>query len=72
MVELARGMATKLQKAVDLVNGTRRGQYDPPLVVVVECTVCDEPYAVQAQHVHNIHVCKPCTAERRRESRRVK
>jgi hypothetical protein len=57
---------------VNVVNSTLRGQYDPPLVVVVRCDVCRGHYAVQAQHVHNTHVCRPCTAERRREFRRKK
>jgi hypothetical protein len=62
----------ELQNAVCVVNTTLRGPYDPPLVVVVKCDGCRSFYAVLAQHVHNTHVCKGCTAERRRESRRKK
>jgi len=61
----------KLHAAADVVNTTRRDQYDRPLVVLAKCDSCGEEFALLPQHVA-IHskLCKTCLRESKRENAR--
>lgn len=65
-----------LGEAVEIVNSTRRGPSDPPLLVIAVCGLCNEQFAMQPQdasraEVHNLEkVCRFCIPKYRAEARR--
>jgi hypothetical protein len=69
----------KLKDAANLINTTRRGPRDPPLVEVMRCDACRHEFAVPAQVAGRIEqakgklptLCRPCALDKRRASRRV-
>lgn len=66
-----------LQEAIQVINTTRRGVTDPPLVMAAVCDRCKEGFAMLPQDysrakVHDLGMfCRFCNVERRREKRRV-
>ncbi len=67
----------KLRDAIDVVNRTRRGPTDPPLVMLAKCDECGEEFAMLPQDHNRAELqkqpklCRPCAADRRRKARRV-
>jgi hypothetical protein len=68
-----------LKNAIDLVNETRRGPRDPPLLVLAQCQGCGGAFAQPANLAGRIAasggklptLCRLCALDRRRASRRV-
>jgi hypothetical protein len=74
----AEAQVVKLKEAINIINTTRRRSVDPPLVMLANCDECGEDFAMLPQDFSraDVHghpkICRPCSVERRRKSRRVK
>lgn len=70
------GQCMKLREAIEVVNSTKRGPRDAPLVVLAKCSECSEEFAMLPQDFSRAEVqglpkhCRPCALKKRRESRR--